>query len=86
MWMIMGVGFYSFIIGNLSSIMNDIDDKNSKLQDKINALSDFARRTKLSQTTVDKICFEKHKIDFNFLAQKFFHPDSLVTNVIGEKI
>jgi hypothetical protein len=54
-WMIMGVGFYSFIIGNLSSIMNDIDDKNSKLQDKINALSDFARRTKLSQTTVDKI-------------------------------
>ncbi|CAI2382508.1 unnamed protein product [Moneuplotes crassus] len=54
-WMIFGVGFYSFIIGNLSSIMNEIDEKAAKLQDKINALDDFARRTKLPSVTVAKI-------------------------------
>jgi hypothetical protein len=55
MWMIFGVGFYSFIIGNLSSIMNDIDYKNSVLQDKINALDEFAIKTKLPNKTIDKI-------------------------------
>ena len=54
-WMIFGVGFYSFTIGNLSSIMNDIDDKAAKLQDKINALNEFARKTKLPTSTTEKI-------------------------------
>jgi hypothetical protein len=54
-WMIFGVGFYSFIIGNLSSIMNDIDYKASVLQDKINALDEFAIKTKLPIKTIDKI-------------------------------
>jgi len=55
MWMIMGVGFYSFIIGNLSSIMSDIDDKSSKLQDKINALNKFSSKNKLPLVLIDKI-------------------------------
>ncbi len=35
--------------------MNEIDEKAAKLQDKINSLDDFARRTKLPSVTVEKI-------------------------------
>ena len=35
--------------------MNEIDEKAAKLRDKINSLTDFARKTKLPTITVDKI-------------------------------
>ena len=35
--------------------MNQIDEKAAKLQDKLTALDDFARRTKLPNDTIDKI-------------------------------
>lgn len=37
-WMIVGVGFYSFTIGNLSSIISDVDIKAAILQQKISAM------------------------------------------------
>lgn len=43
-WMIVGVGFYSFTIGNLSSIISDIDIKAAILQQKISAMQDFVKR------------------------------------------
>lgn len=48
-WMIIGVGFYSFTIGNLASIFNGIDIKAANLQQKFTILSEFAKRTKLSE-------------------------------------
>ena len=47
MWMIAGVGFYSFTIGNLSSIMAQIDIKAQKLAAKLNTLREFAKKVKL---------------------------------------
>ena len=46
-WMIIGVGFYSFTIGNLASIFNTIDVKAAHLQQKLNVLAEFSKRTKL---------------------------------------
>ena len=43
-WMIVGVGFYSFTIGNLSSIISDIDIKAAILQEKISTMQDFVKR------------------------------------------
>jgi hypothetical protein len=54
-WMIFGVGFYSFTIGNLSSIMASIDIKASKLQAKMNTLSEFAKKSKLPALVQAKI-------------------------------
>jgi len=54
-WMIIGVGFYSFTIGNLSSIFNSIDVKAAQLQLKLNVLADFAKRTKLSEEIQNRI-------------------------------
>ena len=55
LWMIFGVGFYSFTIGNLQSIINTIDVKAQELQVKLNTLSGFAKRTKLPEVIVNKI-------------------------------
>lgn len=47
MWMIFGVGFYSFTIGNLSSVIASMDTKNSLLKQKMTTLSDFSKRIEL---------------------------------------
>lgn len=54
-WMIIGVGFYSFTIGNLSSIINTIDVKAAHLQQKLNILTEFAKRTKLPDDVQNRI-------------------------------
>ena len=46
-WMIIGVGFYSFTIGNLASIFNSIDIKAAHLQQKLAVLAEFSRRNKI---------------------------------------
>ena len=54
-WMIFGVAFYSFTIGNLQSIISTIDDKASELAAKLNTLAGFAKRTNLPDYIVLKI-------------------------------
>jgi hypothetical protein len=53
--MIFGVGFYSFTIGNLSSIIASIDEKNAKLSAKINTLNEYALKVKLPDTRKNRI-------------------------------
>mmetsp|Transcript_19541 Transcript_19541/g.18658 ORF Transcript_19541/g.18658 Transcript_19541/m.18658 type:complete len:103 (+) Transcript_19541:1-309(+) len=53
--MIFSVGFYSFTIGNLEYIINEIETKNQELQAKINALNGFSIRNKLPELLVFKI-------------------------------
>ena len=48
-WMIFGVGFYSFTIGNLASIISSIDMKAAHKQTKLTTMSEFVRRSNLPQ-------------------------------------
>lgn len=48
MWMIAGVGFYSFTIGNLASIIRAVDFRSARLQDKMTMISEFVRRSNLT--------------------------------------
>ena len=43
-WMIFGVGFYSFTIGNLSSVLASMDNKSAILKQKLLTLSDYSRK------------------------------------------
>lgn len=54
-WMVFGVAFYSFTIGNLQSIISTIDIKAANLQSKLRVLSNFAKRTKLPDDITAKI-------------------------------
>lgn len=49
LWMIAGVGFYSFTIGNLASIIRAVDFRAARLQDKLTIISEFVRRSNLPQ-------------------------------------
>jgi hypothetical protein len=43
LWILFGVAFYSFTIGNLQSILSQIDASSSELSSKLNTLTSFAR-------------------------------------------
>jgi hypothetical protein len=45
--MICGIGFYSFTIGNLSSIIEAIDKRAAHLEQKLQLMSEFVRRSNL---------------------------------------
>ena len=47
LWMIFGVGFYSFTIGNLSQIIASIDVQSEILNQKLGILTEFGKRTNL---------------------------------------
>jgi hypothetical protein len=34
-WMLFGVGFYSFVVGTLSSVISSLDDKNTHTEEKL---------------------------------------------------
>lgn len=55
LWMMVGVGFYSFTIGTLSSVLSSIDAKSSMLNTKLLYIKLFAKDTKLPDSLVKKI-------------------------------
>ena len=71
LWMIFGIAFYSFTIGNLQSIISTIDAKSSELAAKLNTLTGFAKRTKLPDYIVLKIkkFLENNNVDSNSLME-----------------
>jgi len=42
LWMLIGVNFYSFTIGNVSSIIATYDSKAALLNSKLNSLTDYS--------------------------------------------
>jgi hypothetical protein len=54
-WMLFGVGFYSFTIGTLSSVLVNMDTRENILKGKLAILNQFSKETKLSSNLKDKI-------------------------------
>ena len=46
-WMYFGCVFFSFTIGNLSSVIGSMDTKSAILKQKIDTLTDFSRKINL---------------------------------------
>lgn len=47
--MVFGVGFYSFTIGNLSSVLASMDTKSALLKQRLMTLNDFSKKIKMAQ-------------------------------------
>mmetsp|Transcript_24313 Transcript_24313/g.23924 ORF Transcript_24313/g.23924 Transcript_24313/m.23924 type:complete len:481 (+) Transcript_24313:722-2164(+) len=62
MWMIFGVGFYSFTIGNLSKIIASIDIQAAILSQKITILNKFAISSNLPPNLIYRI---KRHLEYN---------------------
>lgn len=54
-WMIFGVGFYSFTIGSLSSMISSIDAQQAVLDQKLYTVSEFADESQLDKETKDEL-------------------------------
>ncbi len=79
-WMIVGVGkvnlhhiygylgFYSFTIGLLASVLAHIDYKAQKLQKKKAIMNEFCKEKKISKVLKDKL---KTALEYNFLKNCF---------------
>ena len=50
-----GVGFYSYTISNLSTIMATLDTRTSNLKTRLAALNEFSKATKLPDDLKKKI-------------------------------
>jgi len=46
-WMFLGVAFYSFVVGSLTTVMTSVHDSQENLQNKLNALEDFSKESQL---------------------------------------
>lgn len=55
MWMIIGVGFYSFAIGNVGTILSNMDRRLSELKNKMNIFNDFTLKVHLPIFLKEKI-------------------------------
>lgn len=55
LWMFIGVNFYSFSIGNVSSIIASMDSKATLLNSKLNTLTEYALKYNLPINTQTKI-------------------------------
>ncbi|CAG9311648.1 unnamed protein product [Blepharisma stoltei] len=78
--MALGVAFYSYTISNLSTIMANMDSKTSNLRNRLNALNDFAKATKLPDDLKQKI---KAHILLNYEENMFswFDQDTLMNEL-----
>lgn len=55
LWMFIGVGFYSFTVGSLSTFLMSIDTRESLLTSKLGAVHELYRQTGISKHTKAKI-------------------------------
>jgi hyperpolarization activated cyclic nucleotide-gated potassium channel 1 len=67
-WMIFGVGFYSFTVGSLSTLLSSLDTRSSHLQNKITFMDEFCQDTKLPKSLKDKI---RRVLEYNSLVNIF---------------
>ena len=64
LWMVFGVGFYSYTIGNFQSIINEIDVRSHALQIKLDTLLEFSIRTGLPKHLMKDISRYIHNNSF----------------------
>lgn len=79
--MIIGVGFYSYIVGNLSNIVKTLDNDFVRIKIMLTALNEFAKATKLPLQLKDKI---KRYIETSSVVNTISFPrDSLIKELPG---
>lgn len=62
-WMVFGVGFYSYVIGTFSSMLAAIDSKNKDLKSRLVVLDRFQEQSKISEGLYRRIKgFVEHNI------------------------
>jgi hyperpolarization activated cyclic nucleotide-gated potassium channel 1 len=70
MWMLIGIGFYSIMFGNMTNLLDSMDAANKSFQEKISVLKEFRKRTNIHQRLFTKI---KRHLETNQKSANNFH-------------
>lgn len=76
--MIFGVGFYSYVIGNMTSLVESNDSDNEEIQEKLETLKKFAKNSKLPATLYNRI---KKFIENSALQKKYQESEKLLSDL-----
>lgn len=80
--MCFGVGFYSYTVSNLSNIMATLDIRSSNLKNKLTALIEFSKATKLPEDLKSRI--KKHIMHNHYdNIYSWFNQDQLIKELPG---
>ncbi|CAI2375652.1 unnamed protein product [Moneuplotes crassus] len=85
-WMIFGVAFYSFVIGNIQSIITKMDGDTEDLVNKLKALENFKKNTGLKNSVYIRIkkYLEQNYNDLKWtMAFDEFLPESLNDEILS---
>lgn len=78
-WMLFGVGFYSFTIGILSSVLAYIDTKATNLQKKIAIMNEFCNEMKISKSLKERL---RKTLEYNSQKNSFTWAEK--TNIFND--
>lgn len=81
LWMIIGVGMYSYLIGNIISMINEYDHENEELQNQIDVVKQYQSENGLSQKIANRIM--RH-IRNNIINKKFEESEKLLNYIPTE--
>ena len=73
--MIFGVGFYSYLIGNMTSIVESSDADNEAINEKLDTLKKFSKNTDIPNTLYNRI---KKNIENSALQKKYQDSQELL--------
>jgi hypothetical protein len=76
--MIFGVGFYSYVIGNMTSLVESNDADNEEIQEKLETLKKFSKNSKLPNTLYNRI---KKNIENSALQKKYQESEKLLSEL-----
>lgn len=78
-WMIFGICFYSYMIGNMTNLIASTDSSSEELNTKLSMLKDFKKRTKMPNRLFLKI--KRHLENNSKAANNFFLQDKLLNDL-----
>ena len=78
--LLIGVGFYSYTIGNLSSIFQTLEHDSSSLNHKLHVLKEFSKDQNIDKKIVDKI---KRYLEINGSASEKYDKNALIKELPG---
>mmetsp|Transcript_14880 Transcript_14880/g.25342 ORF Transcript_14880/g.25342 Transcript_14880/m.25342 type:complete len:352 (+) Transcript_14880:683-1738(+) len=77
-WMVFGVGFYSYTIGNMTQMISSFDSDNQEIQNKLDTLKKFQQTTKISNRLFYRI---KRHLENNQIQKKYHDSEELLAKL-----
>ena len=77
-WMVFGVGFYSYTIGNMTQMIESFDSENQEMQEKLSTLKKFQSKNKIPDRLFNRI---RRHIENTAIQKKYHDSEELLSSL-----